>query len=910
MKQAGLEPSSESYVTLMCCFAKHGLIEDIISTIDECSSKNILVADKDLLEIVYNLSINFHTNHISDILKKIQKGRGFNQDCINVILRLISRQQDNVAYEIFKIMPRAVDDNGDYSDTGSFFIKQMVKSSRPISKIIDFCSDMKTQKYNTKSFEVAYEAAIAYNSLDTLTLLKAMKENNIEIRQHFFWPILCKTKNENELCEMVSQIKSDFGVQLSSETIRDYIIPNLNENSPDKIIELLSQAYIPQSIAAISTANWTLRNNNLKETLHIFENYKTNYPITMFKNQLVASLVKTEDVLSFVKILKNICLNIKSIDAAKEFVGEMTLDALNQLKTKSSHMIPLLLESLLHHNLGISEKFTEIIQSKLEHKVDENISNLLIKLASIDLKLSRPNINDKYKNMSLEELESLIQKDKVLSKDNHLRRHLINACIESKDLNKIENVLSFLQRDGFDIPNGSKAQLIELYCNSNELDKALNLYEKENETKEFRLDQLKTIKLVDLVLKSGDTEKAINILIENRGKTINEEESYLYKNNIWKLLNNLSETGNVEVLNKVFDVLEKNNYIIRSNIVLGPLIKVHLKNNNLSCAMETFTEICEKYRLTPWKNELSCRFIQNEDAESLQKLTDLSTTIHGEVNSLYDLVFSFIECGRIRQARQILETPGLKNRSNRISNACERYKNDGNIKSLEAMIEATRDINYIDRNFIYFNLLQSYEKENDHQKALNLWTRMQEENIVPSDTFLIKLGKLLKENNINVPFTIPSSSKKSENIEKSTKLKIVNDPKLKTIDLYNKFEGLLKENKISEASIMFNNFINKTNNIPRRLLKFYINKLASIGDYESIEKMVLSDEIKKKISFDNRLCHAYIKADKVNDYFIKLREDLENCKSIGEIQDKGAAFPRGGALGILENFPDMYEECK
>uniref|UniRef100_T1GRJ9 Pentacotripeptide-repeat region of PRORP domain-containing protein n=1 Tax=Megaselia scalaris TaxID=36166 RepID=T1GRJ9_MEGSC len=507
----------------------------------------------------------------------------------------------------------------------------------------------------------------------------------------------------------------------------------------------------------------------------------------MFKNQLVASLVKTEDVLSFVKILKNICLNIKSIDAAKEFVGEMTLDALNQLKTKSSHTIPLLLESLLHHNLGISEKFTEIIQSKLEHKVDENISNL----------------------------------------------------------------------DGFDIPNGSKAQLIELYCNSNELDKALNLYEKENETKEFRLDQLKTIKLVDLVLKSGDTEKAINILIENRGKTINEEESYLYKNNIWKLLNNLSETGNVEVLNK-----------------------------------------------------LSCRFIQNEDAESLQKLTDLSTTIHGEVNSLYDLVFSFIECGRIRQARQILETPGLKNRSNRISNACERYKNDGNIKSLEAMIEATRDINYIDRNFIYFNLLQSYEKENDHQKALNLWTRMQEENIVPSDTFLIKLGKLLKENNINVPFTIPSSSKKSENIEKSTKLKIVNDPKLKTIDLYNKFEGLLKENKISEASIMFNNFINKTNNIPRRLLKFYINKLASIGDYESIEKMVLSDEIKKKISFDNRLCHAYIKADKVNDYFIKLREDLENCKSIGEIQDKGAAFPRGGALGILENFPDMYEECK
>jgi len=47
--------------------------------------------------------------------------------------------------------------------------------------------------------------------------------------------------------------------------------------------------------------------------------------------------------------------------------------------------------------------------------------------------------------------------------------------------------------------------------------------------------------------------------------------------------------------------------------------------------------------------------IQAEDAVSLQKLTDLSTQVHGEVNSLYDLVFAFVECGRIRQARKILE---------------------------------------------------------------------------------------------------------------------------------------------------------------------------------------------------------------------------------------------------------------
>lgn len=52
---------------------------------------------------------------------------------------------------------------------------------------------------------------------------------------------------------------------------------------------------------------------------------------------------------------------------------------------------------------------------------------------------------------------------------------------------------------------------------------------------------------------------------------------------------------------------------------------------------------------------MALKFINTEDATSLQVLTDLSTTVHGEVNSLYDLMLAFIESGRIKQARKILE---------------------------------------------------------------------------------------------------------------------------------------------------------------------------------------------------------------------------------------------------------------
>lgn len=56
----------------------------------------------------------------------------------------------------------------------------------------------------------------------------------------------------------------------------------------------------------------------------------------------------------------------------------------------------------------------------------------------------------------------------------------------------------------------------------------------------------------------------------------NELTSYQHANACWKLLNTAAESGNVENLQKLFDLLINNNYITVSNILLGPLVKVHI----------------------------------------------------------------------------------------------------------------------------------------------------------------------------------------------------------------------------------------------------------------------------------------------------------------------------------------------
>ena len=72
-------------------------------------------------------------------------------------------------------------------------------------------------------------------------------------------------------------------------------------------------------------------------------------------------------------------------------------------------------------------------------------------------------------------------------------------------------------------------------------------------------------------------------------------------------------------------------------------------------ALDEFTRLSEKYAATPMKSALIVKLIETENAAGLQQVMNASFKVHGEMNSLYDLIFNFIECGRIRQAKKVLE---------------------------------------------------------------------------------------------------------------------------------------------------------------------------------------------------------------------------------------------------------------
>ncbi|XP_072376405.1 leucine-rich PPR motif-containing protein, mitochondrial [Diabrotica undecimpunctata] len=955
MTQAGLEPSADSYTTLVSGYAAKGDIETILKLLEECESKEIFLLDKDYLDIVYALAVNGHKQHVPAILGKVRKAIAYNQDAVNITLRLINKGEEEAGFEVLKSMPRITREDGSPVPTGHFFIRQLVKANRPLNVLLKYCDIMEKEHMYDRAFLLAAEMSLQLgNEKLAYPLLEEVQKRGVTVRQHFFWPLLISKANDNKAIVDILQKMHDFNVFPNNETIREYVIPNLKGNSSE-ILALLRDGNISVGSAASSLVISLLLRNEIKEAATIATTIQAYYNPDMTKRALTNAFYKTNDLKSYIAILRTVFENVdRKKNAQKneddeeevnegvnkaELVGNFVLD----LSSKSRafvEKIESVLQALCEQGLSISTPTAEKIEDKLGEKMTDQISQLLGRLSSgeltpVPIQRQPPSYVPSHQ-MNIPQLERLIQNLTAKNQETKgLKRQLFTLYYRAKDLEKTEKLVQDLNQIDFVFTPGLYAQLFDLYAYHGNLEKALEYYNlvKEKQGSEFALDSSKILRFAHLYIKSGQFDECIKLLENTPQDKKDDDKGFSYTSLVWRLLNSLAEEGKVEELDTLFNTLVKKEFIEVSNVLLGPLIKVRLIKKDLESALEKFEWCVNHFKATPWKNELACQLIQNEDAEKLQKLTDLSTSIHGEVNSLYDLVFAFVECGRVRQARRILETPGLQVRPQRINTACERYQQEGLIKPLEGLKDATKDLNHIDRSDIYYQLLLSYIKQDDIDKALGLWTQMQEEDMAPSDQFLLKLGDFLQNKGRQVPFVVPQTTVQAAEVPQPTTpqvtpapvlfrqklklgnvdeaLKVKNNSKeaLNVVDLTILIEKLLQQNRLKEASKVTFEILDRGNIPVNRVFRFLLNKLATAGDVDTLSKIgqKINSDVKRIVSFDNRMCHANLVAGNAEAYLKKLNNDIDIAKD-EDLSLLSEQFPRGGAYGILEKHPDLTEQ--
>lgn len=331
MAQAGLEPSGDTYTTLLCGFARKGDLDSINKYIELCEQKEVHLLDKDYLEVVYSLAVNEHEDKIEGLLNRLSKSVGYNQDAVNIILRLVNKGKVNTAVTILKTMPRSTRMDGELADTGSFLIRQLVKADCSSEQILAVCSELETENMHAKPILIALEEALKEGKAQVAkNLLLDMKAKGTEIRQHYFWPLIAAAKSQNEAFDVVNFMVSEFKQELSGQTIRDYLIPKLTDQNYDKMVLTLRNIGISAATASTCVAFAAIKKDDLAGASKVMNSYDAYFSPALFRKPLLFALTSTRDFDNYIKCIRSVHdgvprllnLNAKQVKDAEDDVVE------------------------------------------------------------------------------------------------------------------------------------------------------------------------------------------------------------------------------------------------------------------------------------------------------------------------------------------------------------------------------------------------------------------------------------------------------------------------------------------------------------------------------------------------------------------------------------------------------------
>merc|ERR1719295_328961 len=103
MRQWGLTPSQETYLTLACAYVKYGDWMNVEKVMSEASAQGVDFTDGDFLELIYAMSEAGHKEHIGKVLSLTKPEMPqFSRMASHLVVRLVNSGHDDVAYNVVK----------------------------------------------------------------------------------------------------------------------------------------------------------------------------------------------------------------------------------------------------------------------------------------------------------------------------------------------------------------------------------------------------------------------------------------------------------------------------------------------------------------------------------------------------------------------------------------------------------------------------------------------------------------------------------------------------------------------------------------------------------------------------------------------------------------------------------------
>ncbi|XP_008941662.1 PREDICTED: leucine-rich PPR motif-containing protein, mitochondrial, partial [Merops nubicus] len=759
MRTAGVEPGPDTYLSLLNVYAEKGDIDSIKKTLEEIEKTEGYLMDRILMQVIFSLAKAGYPQYIEDIKQHIRFERQLIPDAMNLCLTLITHGFEDISFNILKSFSSVSREN---VDQGSFFLQHCVNRDMPVYKLKQFCTELKEAKMHSAPLTFILRCALEANkSALAINVMKMMKEEGLPLRPHYSWPLLVAFQKENNLKGTfeVLRVMHELGVELDPETYTDYVFKNFADSGTARA-QLKENGCLFETVAlSVAEIRYEAVHGRLKNVLSLLTSASTP-PIDMrqFKNSLIWGFKSSNDVHLWSKITELLykderyCLTPPGPTEAVGYFLYQLIDSMSDSEVQAKEeRLRQYFHQLKEMNIVIPTTFYSGIRRLLDSlQVPELMKDA--RLLSHKKSLSTDNIPESAKS-DVSALEEKLEKRKAENQPiTDVLKQLIHALCEEENMQKALEVKAKYEPD---MVVGGYAALINLCCRHDNVEEAMNLKEKVfPKNSPVALDSGKYIALVEVLAKHGRLEDAINILTEMKEKDVPISDRTVAS--FFRILNAAATRGEVETVNRLHETIV-NLGLAETPVLHSPLITVHLEKDDMPAALEALINCYKKYGKILQLHNIYCRLIEKGDADLLEKVSEFISREYGDMMALYDLFFALLQTGKYKEARKVIETPGLRAHPGRLQWFAKRCISNNQMEALEQLVELTQNLFECDRDEMYYYLLQLCENNGDWEKAEAVWTKIQEENVVPREKTLTLLADILEKNGQVVPFEIPKA---------------------------------------------------------------------------------------------------------------------------------------------------------
>jgi hypothetical protein len=258
---------------------------------------------------------------------------------------------------------------------------------------------------------------------------------------------------------------------------------------------------------------------------------------------------------------------------------------------------------------------------------------------------------------------------------------------------RVSELLKIVKSNRMPISDGVKSICYEFYATCGDFDACKQMRHEISPT--FVINDFKVMNVAKFFIRSARIEEAIALIEEDLEKRRRigyvlpdfqkESTKEIHAANFVRCVNEVAErTEDPVMVNKFFDLCSKFRNIKPIRGMLGPKIRVYLLRNDLPSAVREFTLLSNKYRETPFLGELMIHLLKANDIESLQKVVDVATDIHGKQAVSNELGFAFIMIGKKEEASKIFRKVAVS--MVKLNNKVEALFKKGDLERLETML--------------------------------------------------------------------------------------------------------------------------------------------------------------------------------------------------------------------------------